>query len=100
MNAATDMPSWFDLTFPASKALPRELRLKATKRQLFVWMSAPLVSIDQPIAYSSAYFRDCRVDRFGVRCALWLNTTSFELSEDEAKQVTTLLDAQPKEIES
>lgn len=88
--------SWFDLSFPASDALPRELRLKVSKAQLFAWMSAPLVSIDRSIAYSSAYLRDCRVDTLRTRHCLWLNTTSFELTEDEAKQVKTLLDAQPK----
>jgi len=88
---------WFDLTFPASNALPRELRLKVSKRQLFVWMSAP--DTTQPLSYASGYLKDCRIEHFAQRHSLWLNTTNFELNADEAKQVTTLLDAQPKEIE-
>jgi hypothetical protein len=84
--------SYFNLTLPGTPTVPRELRLKRINQQLFVWMSAQGM-VEQPLAYASGYLTECHLNYLGNRHALWIKTTSFELTPEEAEKVKALLES-------
>ena len=81
---------WFDLRIYGSPRLPRELRIKVTANQVFVWMCAQLPDFS-PLVYASAYSHEWRIETLSTKHSLWLKTTAFELNPEEAAQVSTLL---------
>ena len=92
--------SWFDLKLAASKTLPRELRFKLARDQLYVWMCLPAWPDHPSLTYASSYLRDCHLDNLRGRHSLWLSTTSFELTADEAVLVANLLESRSSDVRS